>query len=488
MAGNDSLVILGATGDLARRKLLPALFQLECKGRLPGNLRIIGLARAGHSEEQYRELMWGAVQEFSSLAERKDEWTAFAKKLFYLSGDLGAPENFARLSQRLTEWEGDSGAANRLFYLSVAPRLFGAAVENLGNSGLVAESAGWRRVVIEKPFGTDLESAQSLNHEVHAVFDESQVYRIDHYLGKEMVQNLLVFRFANGIFEQLWSRHWIDNVQITAAEDVAVGGRAGYYDESGVVRDMVQNHLLQLLTIVAMEPPVSTDAESLRNKKVEVLQAIRRWTPQTVERNAVFGQYEGYLAESGVASDSATATYAGLRMYVDNWRWQGVPFYLRTGKAMADKVTEIVVEFRRPPHNMFSMDPDDDLSPNLLALCIQPDEGIHLKFEVKVPDQGMTMRSEDMEFHYASAFGGQAIPEAYERLLQDALDGDTSLFIRSDHIEEAWRIVEPLLHGPETGDGHRPQIYEQGSWGPDGAEALLSRDGRRWNLVCGAHD
>ncbi len=275
-------------------------------------------------------------------------------------------------------------------------------------------------------------------------------------------------------------------MQITAAEKVSVGDRAGYYDQSGVVRDMVQNHLLQLLTMVAMEPPVSMDADSLRNRKVEVLQAIRRWTPDEATHGTVLGQYDGYLGEADVAADSATATYAALRLYVDNWRWQGVPFYLRTGKAMADKVTEIVIEFRRPPHLMFPMSPGEDLTPNVLSLCLQPDEGLHLRFEVKAPGQGMTMRSRDMEFHYESAFRDQAIPEAYERLLQDALEGDPSLFIRSDHIEEGWRIVDPLLQGTENG-AHRPQIYEPGSWGPEAADSLLAEDGRTWHRVCGVH-
>ena len=483
-----TIVIFGGTGDLARRKLLPALFQLACKGRLPDRFRIVGFARQEYSDDQFREFMGAGVREFGQLALRTGEWAAFARNIFYVQGDLDAPESYGGLKERLEKMEGGDGGENLLFYLSVAPRFFGSVVANLGSSGLGREEGGWRRVVIEKPFGRDLESAQSLNRAVHEVFKEEQVYRIDHYLGKETVQNLLVFRFGNRIFEPLWNREHVDNVQITAAETVSVGDRAGYYDQSGVVRDMVQNHLLQLLTMVAMEPPSTMDADSLRNHKVEVLRAIRRWTPEEEVQNTTLGQYRGYHNEIGVAPGSATPTYAALRLYIDNWRWQGVPFYLRTGKAMADKITEIVIQFRCPPHMMFAGASDEELDPNVLSLCLQPDEGIHLKFGVKVPGQGMIMRSEDMAFHYQSAFGDQAIPEAYERLLQDTLEGDPSLFIRSDHIEEAWRIVGPLLQGQEDPSAPPPQEYEPGSWGPPAADKLLSQEGHIWQRVCGVHE
>ena len=482
-----TIIIMGASGDLTRRKLVPALFNLHCKGRLPEGLRIVGFARSAYSEDQFRELMWEGARELAGLAANRDDWESFATNLFYCAGDLSSPDHMARLEQRLEEMEGGRRPANRLFYLSIAPHLYGPAIQNLGAAGLASEELGWSRVVIEKPFGVDISSAQALNRLVWTVFDENQVFRIDHYLGKETVQNLLVLRFANAVFEPLWNRDYVDNIQITVAEEVSVGDRASYYDQSSVVRDMVQNHLMQLLTMVAMEPPNAMDAQNLRDKKVEVLKAVRRWSPEELANHTVRGQYRGYLDEKGVPPNSVTATYAALRVYVDSWRWNGVPFYLRTGKSMARKVSEIVIQFKFPPHHMFSLGPSQGLTSNVLAVCLQPDEGAHLTLEAKVPDQEMSIQSVDMEFHYGSAFKGQAMPEAYERLLQDALDGDASLFIRSDHIEEAWRIVDPLLQLWEHPEPPPLHLYEPESWGPRAADELLAQDGRVWLQACGGH-
>ncbi len=475
-----SIVIMGATGDLTRRKLMPALFNLGLKGRLPEDTRIVAFARSEYSDEQFRQLLGEGVREFAEFPVSAEAWEKFASSIYYVRGDVGSAEHLAHLDQRLTELEGGRPQRNRLFYLSIAPRLYEPAVKGLGVSGMAREELGWRRVVIEKPFGRDLASAQALNRVVRDAFDEQQVYRIDHYLGKETVQNLLVFRFANGIFEPLWNRDHVDHVQITAAEEVSVEDRGGYYDQSGVVRDMVQNHLLQLLTMVAMEPPNAMDAESLRDKKVEVLKAIRRWKPEEAARQAVRGQYRGYLEEKGVPAESSTPTYVALRLYVDNWRWSGVPFYLRTGKAMTEKSSEIAIHFKPPPHMMFTLGQGPYSTPNVLSLQLQPNEGVHLNFQVKVPDQDNGVQPVDMEFHYGSTFKEQQLPEAYERLLQDALAGDPRLFIRSDHIEEAWRIVDPLLNSWEDPMAPPLHIYESGSWGPGAADALLAEDGRGW--------
>ncbi|MCI0842054.1 MAG: glucose-6-phosphate dehydrogenase [Chloroflexi bacterium] len=485
-----SIVILGGTGDLAKRKLIPALFNLACKGRLSDGVNIVGFGRRDYSDDRYREFLWDGAREVGELAIQEDEWKEFARRITYFKGDLEDPESYVTLCRRLETFEAATDdPGERLFYLSIAPRYFEPAIRNLGASRLAEGPKSLRKVVIEKPFGHDLASAQSLNQVVQEVFDESQVYRIDHYLGKEMVQNILVFRFANAIFEPIWNRNYIDNIQITVAESVAVGTRGGYYDSSGVVRDMVQNHLLQLLTLVAMEPPSAADSESLRNKKVEVLQAIRRLPAEEVVKNAVRGQYAGYLQETGVPENSITPTYAATRLYIDNWRWKGVPIYLRTGKAMAEKVSEIVIEFQQPPHSVFTLESPEANQPNLLGLCLQPDEGAHLRFQVKVPGMdSSSLQPRDMAFHYESAFKGQSIPEAYETLLEDALAGDASLFIRSDHIEEAWRIVDPLINAWGDESSGPPDVYKPGSWGPEAAKIMLEGDGRSWRRLCGMHD
>ncbi len=483
--GTTSVVIMGATGDLTQRRLLPELFNLRRKGRLPEHFSIVGYARSDYSDEAFRGYSWEKISEIGSLSASTEEWDEFARHVHYVRGNVDSEQDMCGLRDRLLEREGDLRPSNRLFYLSIAPSLYEAAIRSLSACGIAREDTGWRRAVIEKPFGRDLASAQHLNSIVQELFDERQVYRIDHYLGKETVQNLLVLRFANAVFEPVWNRNYVDNIQITVAEDIPVGDRGGYYDGSGVVRDMVQNHLLQLLSIVAMEPPSAIDAESLRDKKVEVLKAIRRGAADEVAANAVRGQYMGYLEEKGVAPDSTTPTYVAVRLYVDNWRWQGIPFYLRSGKSLASKVSEISIQFKAPPHVMFSLGGEDRSSSNILSVCVQPNEGAHLRLDAKVPGQDLPLRPVDMEFHYDDAFRGHEIPEAYQRLLQDALEGDARLFIRNDHIEEAWSIVDPLLEGWESPNAPALQYYWPGSWGPDAADALLARYGHRWLHLCG---
>ncbi|MCP4420917.1 MAG: glucose-6-phosphate dehydrogenase [Chloroflexi bacterium] len=481
MAGTKptTFIIFGASGDLTRRKLIPALFNSYCKGRLPAQFNIVGFARRPWTKMRLCEILLEGMQKFAPEAYDEDKWQTFASNVSYVRGDLSTPEDYQMLKQHLAGVEG--GAGNRLYYLATAPRFFAPIVENLGTAVMVIEENGWRRVVIEKPFGRDLASAQALNKVINAVFQEHQIYRIDHYLGKETAQNILYFRFANTIFEPIWNRNYVDNVQITVTESVDVGRRAGYYEQAGVVRDMFQNHLMQLLSLVAMEPPASFEADAVRNEKVKLFHAIR---PLSLNQT-VRAQYAGYLQAEGVAEGSQTPTYAALELSIDNWRWQGVPFYLRSGKALASKNTEIVIEFKRPPHLMFDDIEDDDFSANILSMCIQPDEGIHLKLEAKVPDSRKT-QPVDMEFHYHSSFKESSLPDAYERLLLDAVRGDASLFTRGDGIVGAWKLMDPLIAGWEKGATAPPMVsYEPGSWGPTEAEELLGRSGRVWRHACG---
>jgi glucose-6-phosphate 1-dehydrogenase len=389
-------------------------------------VNIVGFARSNISTDEYRNSLVEGMEAFEDFSPESEEWNEFTSRIHYYHGDVYSADDLASFEEVLQSIESPDEPANRLYYLALAPFLYEPPILNLGASGMARAPGAWRRVVIEKPFGSDLASAQGLNKSIHSVFTEDQVFRIDHYLGKETVQNLMVLRFANTIFEPVWNRTYIDNVQITVSETVALADRAGYYDQAGVFRDMSQNHLLQLLTVVAMEPPSNFQADLLRNEKVKVLNAIRRVTSTSALEIAVHAQYEGYLEEPNVPSDSRTPNYAAVRLDIENWRWQGVPFYLRSGKALDDKRTEIVIQFRRPPHLMF----DQDISPNILTIQVQSNEGLHLEFQAKTPYEKMELRPVDLEFHYDDSFGGQAIPDAYERLLLDAMNGDASLFTR----------------------------------------------------------
>jgi glucose-6-phosphate 1-dehydrogenase len=474
-----SIIIFGASGDLTHRKLIPALFNQYMKNRLPDKFYIVGTSRSEYSHEQFRETLRKGVLDLAGMECPEDAWKEFSERVFYLSGNVKDVQDYKKIDLFLQEVEAEP--ANRLYYLATAPFLFPTIIQKLGEAKIVDESDGWQRVVVEKPFGEDLASAHKLNETIHSVFTEDQVYRIDHYLGKETAQNILYFRFLNSIFEPIWNRNHISHVQISVAETVDVGHRSGYYDSAGVVRDMFQNHLLQLLTLVAMEPPAAFNADAVRTEKVKVLNAIRRVKPS----DSIRGQYVGYLDEDGVAADSDTATYAAVKLYIDNWRWDGVPFYLRSGKALAEKVSEIVIEFEPPPHVMFPLPEDYDLTPNFISICIQPDEGIHLRFETKVPDSQQATRSVDMDFHFRDSFGARPLPDAYERLLIDAIMGDASLFTRSDEIEAAWSIVDPVLDAWSSDSEISPVYkYERGSWGPSQADEFIGRDGFVWRMGC----
>ena len=471
-----SIVIFGASGDLTKRKLVPSLFNLFRKGRLPKQFHIVGYGNTDYSDDQFREHLEDGLKQFGSFEYKPENWDSFAPNLAYVQGRYTDLADFKKLAASIKDWE--IGSGNRIYYMATPPGVFPNIIDLLGLTDQLAEYNGWRRVVIEKPFGTDLASACSLNEQIHKALNEKQIYRIDHYLGKETVQNILVARFANTIFEPLWNRNYIDHVEITVAEKVGVEHRGRFYDNVGVGRDMLQNHLLQLTSLVAMEPPSSFDASALRNEKVKVLNSIRPMQPDDVMKRTVRAQYKGYREENGVSQDSITPTYAAVKLQIDNWRWQGVPFYLRSGKGLKEKLTQITIEFKEPPHLLFPTE-NGRLTPNMLVLYLQPDEGIHWRFEAKVPDTIADMRSVDMEFHYEDSFGKAAIPEAYERLLLDTITGDASLFTRADEVETAWGLIDPIIE-TWSADGSSLASYESGSWGPSESDAMLARDNRKW--------
>src|SRR5436190_21728257 len=477
-----TVVIFGASGDLTSRKLIPALYLLHQKGRLPKETRVVGFARTKFSHDAWREELAATTRKFTEKEFDAAKWQSFAANVFYHSGNIDQPADFQSLARFLDELEAGQ-PTTRLYYLATAPSLYTATIANLGAAGLANESRGVRRVIIEKPFGTDLKTAQELNRATHLVFSEKQVYRIDHYLGKETVQNILVLRFANSIFEPIWNRRYIDHVQITVAEEVDVGRRAGYYDQAGVLRDMFQNHLLQLAMITAMEAPTRYSAEFVRDEKLKVLRAIKPMSGADFARDTVRGQYEGYQSAEGVAPGSPTATFAAIKLHIENWRWQGVPFYLRSGKAMSCRTSRIVIQFRPPPIMMFSEGARTHHDPNKLVIQIQPDEGIQLHFQTKVPDAGMKVNTANLDFRFAREFTG-AMPDAYQRLLLDAMNGDASLFARSDEVESAWAIIDPIHAAWQSPAAPPLETYPKGEWGPESSDQWMSSQGRQWFDVC----
>ena len=493
--GPAAIVIFGAAGDLTKRKLIPSLYNLAAANLLSDKLAIVGVARADMDRDAYRAKVEEDMRLYATNGAVDPKVVEFlSKRTYYLSGNFENPDTYARLTTLLQTVEREQGTrGNALFYLSTAPNYFSVIADQLAAAQLTRGTDGaWRRVIVEKPFGTDLESARMLNRDLRRTLREDQIYRIDHYLGKETVQNIMVFRFGNGMFEPIWNRQYIDNVQITVAESLGVESRGGYYDGSGALRDMVPNHLLQLLTLVAMEPPTSFEAEAVREEKAKVLRAIPPMTPERVLTHAVRGQYGdgilggkpvvGYRAEEKVPRGSGTETYAALELSVDNWRWAGVPFYLRTGKRMAKRVSEIAIQFRRPPQLLFQNTPVDHLSRNVLLIRVQPDEGISLRFGAKIPGPTVRMGNVAMEFEYKDAFGS-TVTTGYETLIYDCIKGDATLYQRADMVEMGWGIVNPVLEVWRALPPRTFPNYAAGTWGPEDADELLKRSGRQWRRV-----